>query len=198
MSKYKVEMFTNELELIRDVKLRGIVKLGLLSAPDYFFSVPAASSGKYHPDFAQGVGGLVKHTKAAVKIAQTLLVMEQYSHINQDDVISALILHDTIKKGVIEQEYTVFEHPMLASAHLYTTYFETINNVVDIDPSFSERIEDICKMIESHMGQWNTSKYSDTILPKPITSEQKFVHLCDYIASRKFLDLEFDESMNLI
>lgn len=35
------------------------------------------------------------------------------------------------------------------------------------------------------MGQWNVNLYSKTILPKPKTATQKFVHLCDYLASRK-------------
>ena len=43
------------------------------SLPDYFFEVAAASTGKYHPKYAQGEGGLVRHTKAAVKIAYELL-----------------------------------------------------------------------------------------------------------------------------
>lgn len=35
------------------------------------------------------------------------------------------------------------------------------------------------------MGQWNVNLYSKTILPKPKTATQKFVNLCDYLASRK-------------
>ena len=41
--------------------------------PNYFFEVPASSTGKYHPEFALGDGGLIRHTKVAVRIAYELL-----------------------------------------------------------------------------------------------------------------------------
>ena len=46
--------------------------------------------------------------------------------------------------------------------------------------------------VASHMDKWTTSKYSDTVLPRPKTDIQKCVHLCDYIASRKHLIFDFD------
>ena len=42
------------------------------------------------------------------------------------------------------------------------------------------------------MGPYNTSAYSSTILPVPKNKYQKFVHMCDLLASRKFLNVEFD------
>ena len=51
----------------------------------------------------------------------------------------------------------------------------------------------ICKVIESHMGPWNKSEYSDIILPLPKTKFERFVHMCDYLASRKFLDIKFND-----
>ena len=52
-------------------------------------------------------------------------------------------------------------------------------------------------MIESHMGEWNTNSYSNVVLPLPITKHQKFVHMCDYLASRKFINVKF-ENNNII
>jgi hypothetical protein len=49
-------------------------------------------------------------------------------------------------------------------------------------------------VIASHMGPWNTSPYDKTILPVPETKEEKFVHLCDYLASRKLINIQFDEN----
>ena len=50
----------------------------------------------------------------------------------------------------------------------------------------------ICTMIESHMGEWTVDPYTKKeVLPKPRTAEQRFVHMCDYLASRKFLDVKF-------
>ena len=55
-------------------------------------------------------------------------------------------------------------------------------------------IRKLCKMIESHMGPWNTDyKTGEEILPKPRTAIERFVHMCDYLASRKFLDVKFKD-----
>ena len=58
-------------------------------------------------------------------------------------------------------------------------------------------IKFLCNTIESHMGPWNTNNYSNVVLPKPESRYQRFVHMCDYLASRKFLDVKFDENNNI-
>ena len=65
----KSEKFIKELEYIKNDDIRGFAKLALENLPDYFFDVAASSTGKYHPTYALGNGGLVRHTKAAVRIA---------------------------------------------------------------------------------------------------------------------------------
>ena len=52
----KLEKFKNEINYVSDVERRKDLKkmIGLL--PDYFFEVPASSTGKYHPKFALGDG----------------------------------------------------------------------------------------------------------------------------------------------
>ena len=40
--------------------------------------------------------------------------------------------------------------------------------------------------------------YSDIILPKPSDKYEFFVHECDYLASRKFIDVKFDENDEII
>ena len=43
--------------------------------------------------------------------------------------------------------------------------------------------------------QWNKDNYTNKeILPKPVTKLQRFVHMCDYLASRKFLDVQFENN----
>ena len=41
------------------------------------------------------------------------------------------------------------------------------------------------------MGQWNTN--STAKLPTPETQDQKVLHLADYLASRKDINMEFGE-----
>ena len=48
------------------------------------------------------------------------------------------------------------------------------------------------------MGKFNTNNYSDIVLPIPNTVTEKFVHMCDFLASRKQIHFEFDENNNII
>ena len=62
----RIALFQNELAWIQDDAIRSFVHDALIKLPDYFFHVAASSTGKYHPAYALGEGGLVRHTKAAV------------------------------------------------------------------------------------------------------------------------------------
>jgi hypothetical protein len=102
---------------------------------------------------------------------------------DKDLIIMALILHDGLKKGLPEEEYTRFDHPLLISKLIMEN---TKNLEMDIDD-----IRKMCMLIESHMGKWNTNKYSKVELPVPKTEMQRFVHRCDYLASRNYLNIKF-------
>lgn len=43
------------------------------------------------------------------------------------------------------------------------------------------------------MGPWNIDRFGNS-LPVPEKEDEKFVHLCDYLASRNFLNVSFDEN----
>lgn len=177
------DIFAKELGAIRNIKLRqAIAKFLNEKVPTYFYEVAASSTGKYHPWYSLGYGGLVRHTKAAVLIAVDLLSLEQNKHLPADEIIAALILHDTFKHGVPDTGHTEFMHPCIASYYL---------GVFSVDNDVPE-LEIVANLIESHMGQWNTCKYSREVLPKPETEAQKFVHMCDYLASRKYITVEVE------
>ena len=44
------------------------------------------------------------------------------------------------------------------------------------------------------MGPWNKDKSGNIIMPPPKTSEELLVHLCDYISSRNFLNVCFEDN----
>lgn len=184
----KPEFFRNELNLINNQDLSGFITKCLEEAPDYFFTMAASTTGKYHPEYCLGDGGLVRHTRAAVKIADDLLRLEMYSKLlpSHDEIVAALIMHDSVKKGINGSAYTTTDHPLQAS--------KFIRDMADkLNYSNKDQVEFICGLIDSHMGQWNTAPRSTVeVLPKPKTLEQKFVHLCDYLASRKFLTVTLD------
>ena len=56
----KSENFKKELEYIKNEKIRNACQVMINLLPDYFFEVPASSTGKYHPEYAAGPGGLMR------------------------------------------------------------------------------------------------------------------------------------------
>lgn len=184
----KTEHFTAELDFIKSPDIRNFAKLAIENLPDYFFIAAASSSGKYHPKYALGVGGLMRHTRAVATFANTLLQLETYDVFTareKDLIIVSALLHDGIKQGNGKSGFTVAEHPILCRDWLLT-------NELFTDKLDRKEIEYMANMIETHMGQWNTSRSGKEILKKPTTKEQRFLHVCDYLASRKNIEVLFD------
>ena len=186
----KIEVFENELVYIKSEDVRDSLRIMIDKIPDYFFTIAASSTGKYHPGYALGDGGLVRHTKAAVRMAYELFGIYKFPERTKDLIIMALVLHDSVKKGEEESKYTLFDHPLIAC--------EFLKKYKDELKLTKEDIEFVCECISSHMGRFNTSDYSDVILPLPKTPEQKFVHMCDYLASRKVIGIKFDLNNNIV
>lgn len=189
----KIKTFDKEINYINNPRYKENIKILIDLLPDYFFTVPASSTGKYHPSFALGDGGLVRHTKVAVRIAKELFndesVSGAYTHNEKDLMMMALIMHDGLKSGLKKSQYTNFDHPLLVSNYIKENKDKLTLN--------EKEVNFLCSVIESHMGPWNTNNYSNVVLPKPETRYQRFVHMCDYLASRKFLDVKFDKDNNI-
>jgi len=184
----KVDHFTHELNQIRNPKIKKFTEKAIESLPDYFFEVGASSTGKFHPQYALGKEGLLRHTKAAVRIAIELFRVDmfKYNDDQKDMIISALILHDGGKSGIPKQKYTITEHPLVISNYIKSN--DELNKILN-----EEQFKTITDCIESHMGQWNYEyKTKKEVLPRPSKGIHNFVHLCDYLASRKCLEFNFD------
>lgn len=183
----KQEIFKREISYIKKQHYKENIEILLELLPDYFFEIPASSTGKYHPAFSLGEKGLVRHTKVAVRIAHDLLENDSIGNVfnesEKDMILMAILLHDGVKEGIPQGKYTIFDHPLAVSKLIKENKDKTTLN--------EKEIEFITMMIESHMGQWNTNSYSDVILPKPKNKYQKFVHMCDFLSSRKYLDVKF-------
>ena len=191
----KIEVFRQEIEFIHDLNLVTDFETLISSLPDYFFEVEASTTGKYHPKFALGHGGLVRHTKVAVRFGYELLnnpcIGGKYTSHEKDLMLIALTLHDGLKCGNPKERYTKADHPLLVCEHIRAQKEHLTMR--------EEDVEFICHVISSHMGPWNTDYYTkEEILPKPKDKYQNFVHMCDYLASRKFVQVEFDSNNNII
>ena len=175
-----IKHFERELNLIVNQDLRMTVKCYMEEAtPDYFWTDGASSSGKYHPKFSQGEGGLVRHTKAVVMFAEELLRMSSYAYMREeykDYVIAACILHDTAKYGIHEYDKTEYKNHAFNALKAFAEYAE---HVMNYKPS-----EFLLNAIVAHMGQWSTEKDD-----RPFTNIDRCVHMADYMASRSFIDI---------
>ena len=100
------------------------------------------------------------------------------------------MLHDGLKSGLIQEKYTRYDHPLLAAQFIRDNQAKT--KLTD------EEVKLLANAIESHMGQWNTDYSGNEILPKPSNKYQRMVHMCDFLASKKFLEVEFDKLNNIV
>lgn len=182
----KKDYFTSEYVYIKDSKKKEDIKYLVSNLPDYFFEIPASSTGKYHPSFALSEHGLVKHTKVAVRIAKELLdnsALNNFNPSEKDIIMMALILHDGLKCGKTKEKYTRFDHPLLASS-----FVEEHKDKLSLN---DEELKLLERIISSHMGNWNKDFNNVEVLPKPRDKYERFVHLCDYLSSKKFINVDF-------
>ena len=187
------DIFKVELGYIKSDRIRKSCLAMINVLPEYFFEIEASSTGKYHPKYALGKGGLVRHTKAAVRIAYDLLgdacIGDKYTQDEKDLMIMALILHDGVKSGVPKERYTRFDHPIMMGQMI-------MDNEENMELEMEE-IEFLDDVIKTHMGPWTTDYNGAEILERPKTKYQNFVHMCDFLASRKALEVPFDDNNNI-
>lgn len=184
------EVFNEVLESIENEDIKEFADRCLDTIPQYFYEVGASSTGKYHPSYALGTLGLARHTLALCRIMNHLFSIESvgamFNSRERDLMRIAGMMHDTRKSGSQEEygksKWTKFDHPLLAA---------TV--VKEVDGLPNEEKELISTAIVSHMGEWNKDSRSPGIeLPKPENKYQILVHLCDYLASRKDIEVKFD------
>ena len=182
------DKFIKEVNKINDTVLKEVALSMVDDIPEYFWTIPASSSGKYHPACDLGEGGLVRHSIMVATCAEDLVVSEMFvrdTESNRDIARVAVLFHDCMKNGPIKEDgtysdHTEFEHPRFASdfvrKHLEAAGIDDL------------KIDMICGAIYTHMGKWCTDKYGDAkALSKPRTDFEKLVHLADYTASRKYI-----------
>lgn len=185
----KEELFEIELNYIKDKNYRESLLKIINELPDYWYHEAASSTGKYHPSYALGDGGLLRHSKAAMMIGNELLsdpaIGNKYSDREKNLMLMSLLVHDGLKLGIPQERYTRFDHPILMGKF-----------IVDNKDKFGLSEEDAIFMndaIKTHMGNWTTDYHGNEVLEPPKTKYQNFVHMCDYLASRKCLLVLFDK-----
>jgi len=179
-------IFAYELSLIHDKNIKQFVitcfdKL----CPDYFWTCPCSTTGKFHPQVSLGVGGLVRHTKLAVwwgiELLGALGASPELKNIApkqlQDEVVATLLMHDMIKNGKgLNAQGRPFESDVTG------THGVTLAKIIGFDAP-----ERIFAGIACHMGIWTTDTTfrPNSIVDPTVKAFANLIHLADYAASRK-------------
>ena len=178
-----VKHFAAEIAAIQNIVLRDFVEYFLEThTPKYFWTCGASSSGKYHPKFAQGAGGLVRHTRAACILLEECLRLSPFCYLTderKDFARVAMILHDTRKYGdddeIDKEQYA--NHAVNAAYAVENAWNEFFADEAYKCPDF------MLSAIRCHMGQWSEQEN------RPFTNIDRAVHMADYWASRAMIDI---------
>ena len=194
---YDKTIFNTILDTFENEDIKKFAEECIDSISEYIYHVPASSSGKYHPKYALNEGGLIRHTLALLRIMNHLFsidcVKDQFTSRERDLLRVAGLMHDTKKSGSQEEfehnKYTKFNHPLLAADEVVRVWKAETEQTITPD-----ELKIIYCAIRSHMGQFNTDKRNPGIeLPTPKTKYEIIIHVCDYLASRKDIELKFDD-----
>lgn len=183
------EHLDRELNLIDDENLKNfIIEYLDKKTPDYFWTEAGAKKAGHHPDQDYGEGGLVRHTRMCVRVADDLLRNDLFAEVidKKNELLGALICHDTKKNGNDNSRYT-FDHPTHAANSMKKFYRDEYTG--EKSSKLQEQVEFMGHCIAAHMGQWNSGYGKDRNVKLPLPNDPycAFVHLCDYIASRMFI-----------
>lgn len=179
-----------ETEMIRDYFLDMCEEI-----PDYIFTMPSSTSGKYHNAKQCERFGQLYHIFMFASVLEHLLRLE---HIKvsaktpeiRDCMRCVPAFHDAIKCGWNGSQYTVQNHPMLAHDWVLSTKVEH-----DLDDKMKKFIADMCA---AHSGEWNKNRKGEEIMPKPKNSYERIIHECDILASRPDIDYLIPEELKTI
>lgn len=189
---YTIDFFAEELELIKDISLRDLTRQALIQAPRWFWTAPASSTGRHHPPDNNVEGGLCHHTKKVVWLTAKLF---QCFGLDTDPGISAAHVHDILKFGSgDEMDMTQYKaHGALAAVWLHKLEFVPGNWwFKHIDIALTEKWENVCRLVQTHMGQWSSCVKDVDEFIATTDLDAKLLHLADVAASHKaFVAIQF-------
>jgi hypothetical protein len=172
-------MFEEEVKLIQDEGIKTFTLKCINAAPDYFWKIPASSTGKWHPSDELGEGGKYLHSRKVTRIAYDLCRNADIVGWERDCVVSAAIQHDFCSRGYPTLEkYTISGH-----GPLWIKMCEA--KVCFSSQIFSQpQLKLIARLIGTHMGRWDMPFEDATDIFESI------IQTSDYIASRKYISVD--------
>ena len=186
----KTAVFKELLDKFETEEVRLYCEDMIENIPDYIFTMPSSTSGKFHNATQCLPYGQIYHIIMFGALMNYRLALkcnkEKFDNpIHRDAMRCVPIFHDAVKCGWNGSKFTVHDHPMLAGMWVRETKVEH-----DID---DETKEMIARMCERHSGEWTSSKRSKIVLPEPETEMEILVHECDILSSRSDIDMQPSE-----
>ena len=144
MNEYK-ELFKKVItKEIENSQLKSFALYCVEKIPSYFWTIPASSSGKYHPVTDLGYGGLVRHSLMVLRVAIDLINATNDTTIikMKDEILFSCLFHDCCKNGLENSGHTEHTHPIIAAdfiTKLSLEYMEEVDkyfNFIMIDLFF--------------------------------------------------------------
>lgn len=183
-----LEPVINTLSISRDY--RSLAEYLIEQLDDYWFIKPASSTGKYHPKFNNGEGGLVRHSLNVCMWWQQMykaFEQELMSFSGRDDMydlgLIACLFHDAKKYGDIEENsrWVKKDHDV-RSMEWFLHNVEIYEHMNDMNFD-NKAINYIANAIDHHNGPWSTHGAPRTIF-------ERLVFICDYASSQKIHEQE--------
>lgn len=161
-------LYQQEINLLRNKeKQEKTLNLLASSVSDKMKSVPASSSGKYHPLFAQGEGGLIRHSKAVAQTAYGLAGLLNVPG-DKDRFVVAGLMHDMWKLGPEgKSSFTDPKHGQLAA-----------------DALMKAGLGMEASLAGPHMGNFMKGQYKNA--PKISNFDQRVLNNADWLMSRTY------------
>ncbi len=190
--------FDDCIELIESEKIKNFVKKALGKASEQFWKEPSSSSGKRHPPEDNVEGGIIVHSRKAIRVALALFkFFDIKGKLTQDKIIAALILHDIQKRGIPWGENTNLEHGMIAYCWLLKIAAVELNpekeDIIHIDSDLFE----ICFLVKNHMAVWSQPLLTPAFEKGEVMTDYSIwnliVQLSDYLASQKWCPFVCDD-----
>jgi hypothetical protein len=160
-----VRLIQKEVEKIVSEDIKDFTYQAFAEVDPKFWISPSSSTGKYHPAEDNGEGGLVRHVVKGVAVVEQFMRRAMTSPRELDIAISAFLLHDTCKNGVVwESKNTDYTHGKIAS--------EWLGKFALADAAAKS---EILSAVRYHMGQWSyaVSPYED----RPYTKQEMIDNL---------------------
>lgn len=190
--------FGPEFAEIKDQRIKDFTRRCFdVVCPDYFWVRAASKSGKYHPSFVTGDGGLARHVKyVCYWVGQN---SRAWSGNGQGDDIgpqnlfdcamSAAIMHDMVKEGDPGRRLKPTTIPMI-NYHGVELMEAIYDRVLGGKIEFDEQLL-ILYGVAAHMGIWTKpEKFQPWNLTGGAARQvATLVHMSDYAASRKIEDI---------